>query len=253
MHTGADDVRTKAIYVVEEEDEGPCDNESLLLTFAVNEFDFLISVCGNANFIEFISNAKCGQFFFYSSDGKYMVKTMTNAESKFLRQILPHYFRHCSQNPNTLMTKFLGMYRVKIYHLRRNVKFIIMNSVYCPDKPLQSFYDLKGSVTGRDAKPGQDVKKDNDLRRGLPDSALALPPNVRYRVREQIESDCKFMGRMKVMDYSMLVGIHHIPDNFDQDQVTALVDTFIDDHAVAIFSFTSRPFCCHRNIWMKMP
>lgn len=54
--------------------------------FGVNEFDFLLSVCGNANFIEFISNAKSGQFFFYSSDGKYMIKTMTNSESKFLRR-----------------------------------------------------------------------------------------------------------------------------------------------------------------------
>ena len=54
--------------------------------YGVNEFDFLLSVCGNANFIEFISNAKSGQFFFYSSDGKYMIKTMTNAECKFLRK-----------------------------------------------------------------------------------------------------------------------------------------------------------------------
>lgn len=54
--------------------------------FGINEFDFLLSVCGNANFIEFISNAKSGQFFFYSSDGKYMIKTMTNAESKLLRR-----------------------------------------------------------------------------------------------------------------------------------------------------------------------
>jgi 1-phosphatidylinositol-4-phosphate 5-kinase len=52
----------------------------------INDYDFLLSICGNANFIEFISNAKSGQFFFYSSDGKYMVKTMTHAESKFLRQ-----------------------------------------------------------------------------------------------------------------------------------------------------------------------
>jgi 1-phosphatidylinositol-4-phosphate 5-kinase len=54
--------------------------------FGINEFDFLLSVCGNANFIEFISNAKSGQFFFYSSDGKFMIKTMTNAESEFLRR-----------------------------------------------------------------------------------------------------------------------------------------------------------------------
>ena len=204
----------------------------------MNEFDFLLSVCGNASFIDFISNAKSGQFFFYSSDGKFMIKTMTNAESKFLRRsefffafclnscfsfdsshtnslnhipVLPHYFRHCSQNPNTLITKFLCMYRVKLYHLRKNVKFVIMTSVYDTDKYLQTFYDLKGSVTGRDARPGEDVKKDNDLRRSLPLGALAMGPVRRERMRRQIIQDCEFMRKMKIMDYSMLVGTHHIP------------------------------------------
>jgi len=54
--------------------------------FGINESKFLLSVCGQASYIEFISNAKSGQFFFYSNDGKYMIKTMTNAESKFLRR-----------------------------------------------------------------------------------------------------------------------------------------------------------------------
>jgi len=179
--------------------------------FGINEYEFHHSVCGNANFIEFISNAKSGQFFFYSSDGKYMIKTMTNAESKFLRRILPHYFRHCAQNPNTILTKFLGMYRVKLYHLRKNVKFVIMNSVFDTDKVLSSFYDLKGSVVGRDAKPGESVLKDNDLRRNLEQSAIRLPDKVRQRMREQVRRDCTFLKEMKIMDYSMLVGIHYIP------------------------------------------
>lgn len=108
-----------------------------------------------------------------------------------------------------MMTRFFGMYRVKMYHLRRNVKFVIMNSVYYTDKHLQTFYDLKGSTLGRDAKPGQAVKKDNDLRRGMPEDALALRPNIRLRVRGQLESDCAFLRDMGIMDYSMLVGVHH--------------------------------------------
>jgi len=136
---------------------------------------------------------------------------MTNAESKFLRRILPHYFRHCASNPNTILTRFLGMYRVKLYHLRRNVKFVIMNSVFDTDKVLSSFYDLKGSVLGRDAKVGESVKKDNDLRRELPQSALRLQPDVRERLREQVRRDCNFLKDMKIMDYSMLVGIHYVP------------------------------------------
>ena len=178
--------------------------------FGVNEYDFLLSVCGNANYIEFQSNAKSGQFFFYSKDGKYMIKTMTNAESKFLRRILPHYFRHCSLNPNTLVTKFLGMYRVKLYHLRRNVKFVVMKSVYDTDKHLDQLFDVKGSSKGRDARPGEAVKKDNDVRRALPEGAFVLEPGLRDKLRIQVQKDCEWLKSMKIMDYSMLIGVHNI-------------------------------------------
>jgi 1-phosphatidylinositol-4-phosphate 5-kinase len=103
------------------------------------------------------------------------------------------------------------MYRVKLYHLRRNVKFIIMNSVYYTDKLLHQFYDLKGSKAGRNAKPGQDVLKDNDLRKRLPEEAIILAPDVRERLREQIVLDCDFLRTMKIMDYSLLVGVHRVP------------------------------------------
>lgn len=178
--------------------------------FGVNEYDFLLSVCGNANYIEFQSNAKSEQFFFYSPDGKYMIKTMTNTESKFLRRILPHYFRHCAMNPNTLITKFLGMYRVKLYHLNRNVKFVVMKSVYDTDKFLHQLFDVKGSTTGRDAKPSDAVKKDNDIRRVLPDGAFILESGLRERLKTQVVNDCQWLHAMKIMDYSMLIGVHNI-------------------------------------------
>lgn len=125
--------------------------------------------------------------------------------------VLPDYFRHCCANPNTMLTKFCGMYRVKLYHLRKNVKFVIMNSVYYTEKYMQQFYDLKGSILGRRAKPGDAVKKDNDLRDNLPESSMALSPGLRDRARRQLIRDCNFLQRMSVMDYSMLVGVHHIP------------------------------------------
>ena len=36
---------------------------------------------GDFNYIEVIANSKSGQFFFYSHDGKYMIKTQTKEES----------------------------------------------------------------------------------------------------------------------------------------------------------------------------
>jgi len=85
--------------------------------FDVNESDYMLSLCGDFNFIEFIANSKSGQFFFYTHDGKYMIKTQTKAEGVFLRKILPSYYEHIKKNPSSLMTRFLGSHRVKMKHI----------------------------------------------------------------------------------------------------------------------------------------
>ncbi|GMH82344.1 hypothetical protein TL16_g09226, partial [Triparma laevis f. inornata] len=109
--------------------------------FGVEAAHFMLSICGNYNFIEFISNAKSGQFFFYSHDGRYMIKTQTETESKFLRRIMPHYYAYLVKNPNTTLTHFYGMFRVKMNHLRRNVHFVIMKSVFNTDKRIDKVWD----------------------------------------------------------------------------------------------------------------
>ena len=100
-----------------------------------------------------------------------------------------------------------------------------MNSVYHTDKYLQVFYDLKGSVLGREAKPGQDVLKDNDLRQRLPEEAMSFNPELRARIRAQLVADCDFLRKMKIMDYSMLIGIHHIPPKQPPDERAASIAT----------------------------
>ena len=37
---------------------------------------YMLSVAGNYNFLEFISNAKSGEFFFFSHDERFMIKTL---------------------------------------------------------------------------------------------------------------------------------------------------------------------------------
>jgi len=59
------------------------------------------------------------------------------------------------------------MYRVKMYHLRRKVHFVIMVSVFDTPVQINTIYDLKGSSVGRsvskkDRAMGA-VLKDNDL------------------------------------------------------------------------------------------
>lgn len=46
--------------------------------FSIDTASYMLSVCGNYNYLEFISNSKSGQFFFYSHDGKYMIKVRSS-------------------------------------------------------------------------------------------------------------------------------------------------------------------------------
>jgi hypothetical protein len=116
----------------------------------IDEGDFMMSVAGDFNYIEFIANSKSGQFFFYSHDGKYMIKTATKEESKLLRQIMPSYIQHLHDFPNSLLVRFFGMYRVKMDFLNvKTIYFVVMSSVFNTEKPIHVKYDLKGSTVGR--------------------------------------------------------------------------------------------------------
>ena len=134
--------------------------------FGIDAVDYMLTVCGNCEFLEFISNSKSGQFFFYTHDRQFMIKTQTDEESKLLRSILPRYYEHVMNNQDTLITRFYGMHRVKP-HNGSTMHFVIMGSVFYTDKFVHEVYDLKGSTQGRSATAAEKsqpcpVLKDND-------------------------------------------------------------------------------------------
>ena len=77
----------------------------------INESEYIMSLAGDFNYIEFIANSKSGQFFFYSHDGKYMIKTQTKDECVLLRTMLPQYVNHLKAHPDSLLVRFYGMHR----------------------------------------------------------------------------------------------------------------------------------------------
>eukprot|EP00979_Chaetoceros_neogracilis_P013169 scaffold3710_cov286-Chaetoceros_neogracile.AAC.26 len=172
----------------------------------VDKQRFLHSICGNDAFIEFVSNAKSGQFFFYSRDGRYMIKTQTQEEKDFLRLILPHYYTHLRENPHSFITHFYGMYRVKIPDLGKSIHFVIMKSVFNTDREIHKIWDLKGSTLGRRAKRGDGVSKDLDfVDEGR---KLKVHPSTKTAIMKQLKKDSDFLAKMHIMDYSLLFGVH---------------------------------------------
>jgi 1-phosphatidylinositol-4-phosphate 5-kinase len=57
--------------------------------------------------------------FFLTDDDRFIIKTMTKAEMLMLRRILLSYYRHITSHPDTLITKFYGLHRVKPHRGRR--------------------------------------------------------------------------------------------------------------------------------------
>ena len=179
--------------------------------FGINPADYLLCVCGNFQFLEFISNSKSGQFFFYTHDRQFMIKTVSQGECKFLQTILPAYYEHIVRNPHTLLTRFFGMHRVKP-HKKKQRHFLIMSSVFYTDKYIHTVFDLKGSTQGRSAtakeiRSGNPVYKDNDFVQQK--MAMKLSELQSERLQQQLASDVEFLRKLDIMDYSLLLGVHY--------------------------------------------
>jgi 1-phosphatidylinositol-4-phosphate 5-kinase len=72
-----------------------------------------------------------------------MIKTQTKDECVFLRNILGRYYSHIMDHADTLITRFYGMYRVKMKHIRKTIHFVVMASVFDTPLPIHLQFDLK--------------------------------------------------------------------------------------------------------------
>ncbi|CAM9318009.1 unnamed protein product [Pylaiella littoralis] len=180
--------------------------------FGIEESAYMLSVAGNYDYLELITNSKSGSFFFYSHDQKYIIKAMKPAEAKFFRKILSKYYAHHMANPGSMLIRFCGMYMVKNGH--QKIPFIVMKCVEGDtNKKIHSKYDLKGSSLGRSAKEGEKVLKDNDLDVKYGKIHLA---SQKAAFIEIARSDAQFLCSVNVMDYSMLTCIHDSSKPLDE-------------------------------------
>lgn len=181
--------------------------------FGLDPADYLMSLTSKYILSELGSPGKSGSFFYFSRDYKYIIKTIHHSEHKFLRKILKDYFQHVQQNPNTLLSQFYGLHRVKIPYGRK-IHFVVMNNLFPPHRDIHRTFDLKGSTVGRDFKedeleknPRATLKDLNWLRRNL---HLEFGPIKKQMFIQQMQKDVAFLQRLQIMDYSLLVGIHDL-------------------------------------------
>ncbi|EMD00298.1 hypothetical protein BAUCODRAFT_62612 [Baudoinia panamericana UAMH 10762] len=181
--------------------------------FGIDPAEYLVSLTAKYILSELGSPGKSGSFFYFSRDYKYIIKTIHRGEQKFLRKILKEYYNHVRLNPNTLLSQFYGLHRVKLPYGKK-VHFVIMNNLFPPHRDIHRTFDLKGSTIGRDFReedlennPRATLKDLNWLRRNL---HLEFGPHKKEIFVTQMQRDVAMLQRLRIMDYSLLVGIHDL-------------------------------------------
>lgn len=199
------------------------DKEKFISSISPQDFVTEIMISARTIFEELCSSGKSGSLFYYTRDGKFILKTISQEEYMFLKKILPNYFRYVCENPDTLLPKFLGCYKLikkmKTNKKKEKYRFIIMMNIFCTDRQIHKRYDLKGSKRGRQViktpleekiKSGDYALKDKDL-----DIAgqKANVGNKRERFMKQLTKDANFLRDNNAIDYSLLFGLHNVNDS----------------------------------------
>lgn len=172
------------------------------------------------------SDGKSGSFFYLSSDGRFLVKTIRKDEHKLLRHILPSYFRHMTRSghsdnhvvPESMLTKIVGCHvvrsskRSKTRTGAHKVYFVVMTNALETDLDVHRRYDLKGSWVGRKTNP-KDVKanpsktlKDLDFLSSR--DRVFVNPEMKIKLMQSLQRDAEFLEQHHIIDYSVLLGIH---------------------------------------------
>lgn len=120
------------------------------------------------SFIQLTSSGKSGSFFFFSSDGKFVLKTIKKKEKRFLKEILKNYFTHLRENPGSLIMKIFGLHQIRITKIGskkkdKRIYFIIMKNAFDSTVSIDVRYDLKGSLHKRETNGNNDSIARKDL------------------------------------------------------------------------------------------
>lgn len=134
-----------------------------------------------------LSTGRSGSSLYRSRDRRYLLKTLPLEEALFLVKELKDYVNYLRDNPDTLLTRFFGMFKL-CTKMRKDIYFVVMKNVFDTGLTISEHYDLKGSTIGRsvglpEGNP-EIARKDLDFRR-----KIALGDTLKPRFLSQIEKD----------------------------------------------------------------
>uniref|UniRef100_A0A7N0T3D2 1-phosphatidylinositol-4-phosphate 5-kinase n=1 Tax=Kalanchoe fedtschenkoi TaxID=63787 RepID=A0A7N0T3D2_KALFE len=193
--------------------------------FKVDPADYMLSICGDDALRELSSPGKSGSFFYLTNDDKYMIKTIKKAEVKVLLRMLPAYYNHVRSFENTLVTRFFGLHCVKLTgSAQKKVRFVIMGNLFCTAYTIHRRFDLKGSSLGRMTdKPESEIDPTTTLKDLDLNYIFRLQKSWFQEFCRQVDRDCELLEQERIMDYSLLVGVHFGDGSFGNQMTEARI------------------------------
>ncbi|CAD8179979.1 unnamed protein product [Paramecium pentaurelia] len=191
------------------------------------------------------TGGKSGEFFFFNHNNKLLLKTITMTELNNLTEILEQYFWHCTQNPNTLIAKILGIYTFEGFEIGRISMILMKNIGKINLSAITRIFDLKGSSYKRE------VHKPTKQSGGLNNQIITIPkqlkdidfiklekqinisPQCCTTIYEQLEIDTLFLQSLGFMDYSFCLMLvdwlnYYTSQLQDEIQDQVLIDKIIN-------------------------
>lgn len=180
--------------------------------FAIDRADYMLAICGNDALRELSSPGKSGSLFYMTQDDRFMIKTVKKSEVKVLLRMLQSYYQHVCRYENSLVTKFFGVHCVKPVGGQKT-RFIVMGNLFCSEYRIHRRFDLKGSSHGRTTdKPEGEIDETTTLKDLDLNFVFRLQKSWFEELIRQIDRDCEFLEAERIMDYSLLVGLHFRED-----------------------------------------
>lgn len=163
------------------------------------------------------SSGKGGAFFVSSSKSPtQLIKSISRAETRWLRDLARPYAAHVVEGPS-LLCRVLGCFVAA-----SGTAVVLLENVLAGSPPLPApvaRFDLKGALEGRRAAPGASTLLDCDwidTGRGV-----VLAAEARAALLAQVERDANFLRRHELMDYSLLLGVCERPEDWSRAELAA--------------------------------
>uniref|UniRef100_A0A672I7B5 Phosphatidylinositol 5-phosphate 4-kinase type-2 gamma n=1 Tax=Salarias fasciatus TaxID=181472 RepID=A0A672I7B5_SALFA len=147
-----------------------------------------------------------------SYDRTLVVKQISSEDVADMHSVLSEYHQHIVKcHGSTLLPQFLGMYRVSVDS--EETYLMVMRNMFSHRLLVHRKYDLKGSLVAREASDKERGKelptfKDVDFRNNM--QKVYVSDEQKEKFMEKLNRDVEFLVQLKIMDYSLLLGIHDV-------------------------------------------